>query len=97
MKKCILLNQWKDLARLTGFSMNTVGAGCPEGYIATGGSCYRVVSEKNKFNFDEGAILCENSGEGHLLAIQSEAENYLIGSTFGKQNQKVALGSKFYF
>ena len=75
-------------------TLEFVGAGCPEGYIATGGQCYRIVSEQNTFNFDDGAVLCKNSGGGHPLAIHSEAENYLIGSIFGKQGKKVALGSK---
>ena len=74
-----------------------IGSGCPDGYVALGGSCYRLLFTDEDFSYAEGSTLCKNSGGGHLVAIQSEAENFLIGQAFGYMSgKKIFIGSKFY-
>ncbi len=63
---------------------------CPAGYQEIGDSCYNLVSETKTYTFAEGAELCRKSG-GHLVAIQSKAENDVLSNAFKQKVQDVYL------
>ncbi len=41
------------------------------------------MSRKNKYSLEEGAAFCKEHGGGHIITIDSEAENYLIAQSYG--------------
>ena len=63
---------------------------CPTGYDEIGGSCYKLASTTETYTFEEGADLCRKSG-GHLVAIQSKAENDVISQAFKSKVQDIYL------
>ncbi len=68
-----------------------IGSGCPADYTALGGSCYRLMSRTNKYSLEEGAALCKEHGGGHIITIDSEAENYLIAQSYGFPDVKTIV------
>ncbi len=92
---CGTLNAYKD--KTTVLFLICLGSGCPADYTALGGSCYRLLFTDEDFSYDEGSTLCKNSAGGHLVAIQSEAENFLIGQAFSfMSDKKIYVGSEYH-
>ncbi len=58
-----------------------LSGGCPAGYDKIGDSCYHLVSNTEKYTFEEGKEICEKSG-GYVLAIQSSKENDAISAAY---------------
>ena len=70
--------------------------GCPPGYEEIGDSCYKLVSETDKYTFGEGAALCKETG-GYLLTIQSQTENKKIAEAFNKKGlTAIYLGGELF-
>ena len=56
-----------------------VGAGCPEGWVSGGESCYRFYG--NAKNWKDARVKCRDI-DASLLAVESAQENHFLSNAF---------------